>query len=447
MPFSRLIIPPRAVSRAFMWGLVVLCPTACRPGSPPPSDTAHEGCGKDTDCKSDRICDEGRCVAPPGAETLHGAPAPTPPDGGDRWRRGGPGGDAPSLARGPRAAPKMVWDVDLGAVIYARATLATGAEGAPVAYVGTHAGRFVGVVAEGPHEGELVLDLTLGGMVWGTAALGDDGRLYVGADDDHLYAIDPGAGEIAWKLHLGDCKPTRAPGPEGARCDVDGGPTVGPGGDLYVGADGVYRLGRDGTIRWHWPDDVERPRHVFSAPVVTTEGLVVFGGQDGFVTALDTDGALRWRHKVVADVDGSAAVGIDGTFYVGGDDGRVHALRSDGSLKWSFVAQKDIRSAIAVAPDGNVYVTSFDGNLYALDPAGNVRWVLPTAGRIAASPVLDADGVVYVGSQDDHLYAVTESGDVRWSVEFPTDIDASVAIAPGGTLVVGTDDGHLRGLR
>src|SRR5690606_25501229 len=130
----------------------------------------------------------------------------------------------------------------------------------------------------------------------------------------------------------------------GARCDVDGGPTLGPDGDLYVGAAGVYRISTDGKIVWHWPD-VERPRHVFSTPTVT-DALVVFGGQDGFVTALTRDGTSRWQHRVRADVDGSAAVGRDGTLYIGGDDGRVHALRPDGSLKWSFVTQAEIRSSI-----------------------------------------------------------------------------------------------------
>ncbi len=343
----------------------------------------------------------------------------------------------------------MAWEVDLGAVVFARPTLSTDSKGRSVAYVGTHAGRFAGVVTDGPEAGSIVTDLTLGGMVWATAARDADGRLYVGADDDTLYAIEPEASRIAWTKPLGNCKPARAPGPEGARCDVDGGPTLGPDGDLYVGADGVYRLTTAGQVVWHWPPEEDaRAKHVFSSPLVTREGLVLFGGQDGFVTALKSvDGSELWRYKVGADVDGSAAAGIDGTLYIGSDDGRLNALRTDGSLKWSFVTQSDIRSSVAVATDGSIYLSSFDGNVYSLDPAGNVRWMLPTGGRVASSPVLDADEVMYVGSQDDRLYAVTSEGDVRWNVEFPTDIDSSVAITAGGTIVVGSDDGRLRGLR
>ncbi len=415
----------------------------CRPEATPAPKT---GCTKDLDCKGERICVDSLCVDTDPKDALQGQAAePASPD--DSWRRGGPAGDRPSRGRGPLDAPKTAWEVDLGSVVFARPTLGSDEQGRTVAYVGTHAGRFVGAIADGPDAGSIVTDLTVGGMVWSTAAQDRQGRLYVGADDDTLYAIEPGASKILWSKKLGDCNPARAPGPEGARCDVDGGPTIGPDGDLYVGADGVYRITTAGAVLWHWPADGERAKHVFSSPLVTKEGLVVFGGQDGFVTALNSDGTQAWRYKVGADVDGSAAAGIDGSIYIGADDGRMFALRTDGSLKWSFVSQSDIRSSVAVAADGTIYLSSFDGNLYSLDPAGNVHWMLPTGGRIAASPVLDADEVVYVGSQDDRLYAVTPEGKVRWNVEFPTDIDSSVAVTDAGTLVVGSDDGKLRGLR
>jgi outer membrane protein assembly factor BamB len=348
------------------------------------------------------------------------------------------------------------WDVDLGSVVFARPTIAFGAggaDGAEVAYVGTHAGRFVGVVVEGRRAGDLVLDLDLGGIVWSTAVADARGRLYVGADNDTLFAIDPEAKSIVWARRLGDCQPARAPGPEGVRCDVDGGPTLVPDGDLLVGADGVYRISPEGEVRWHWPDtagdeaEPERPRHVFSTPVLTPQDLVVFGSQDGFVTALDAAGAPLWRHRVGADVDGTPAVGLDGTIYVGADDGSVHALHPDGSLRWRFMAQRDIRSAIEVGDDGLVLVTSFDGHLYALDPDGDLRWMVPTRGAIASSPVLDRAGTIFFGSRDEHLYAVRPTGSVAWVLEFPARIDSSVGITEAGTLVVGCDDGHLRALR
>lgn len=356
------------------------------PATHPPSET---GCSKDTDCKGERICVESHCVDPDPAQagetTEPVTPAATTPASagqGERWFRGGPGHAGASAAIAPSQQPALLWEVDLGAVVFATPTLAKGPGGALTAYVGTHGGRFVGVAVEGPRAGKLDLDLALGGRIWATAAASgelESLRLFVGNDDDKLFAIAPaakGAQQIAWTLELGNCESTRAPGPEGARCDVDGGPTIGPDGDLYVGADGVYRISPSGEIRWHWPpaEQVERAKHVFSTPVLAASGELTFGGQDGFVTSLSAaDGTQRWQYAVRADIDGSGVLGQDGAFFIGADDGRVHALRSDGSLRWSFVAQRDIRSSLGIAPDGTVFVTSFDGNLYALAASGEVR--------------------------------------------------------------------------
>ncbi len=426
-------------------GLLSACPATTHP----PSD----GCSKDTDCKGERVCVEARCVDPPvsgvaepevnSASDPVAEPAPGP---ARSWRRGGPGHAGATTAIAPRSQPKLVWEHDLGAVIFATPTLAEGPAGL-AAYVGTHGGRFVGVRVEG---GAIDLDLALGGRIWASAAASGEGaalRLHVGNDDDKLFAIDPATRAIAWTLPLGNCSGARVPGPEGARCDVDGGPTVGPEGDLYVGADGVYRISPSGEIRWHWPpaEQQERAKHVFSSPLVSDEGVVVFGGQDGFVTALSSsDGTLRWQYRVEADVDGSGVMGDDGAFFIGADDGRIHALRSDGSLRWSFVAQRDIRSSLGIAANGTLYATSFDGNLYAIQPSGEVEWVLPSGGVIHSSPVVDGEGKILFGSQDDHLYAVSPQGEVLWALELPGDVDSSIAIAPDGTLVVGCDDGHLR---
>jgi outer membrane protein assembly factor BamB len=430
------------------------------PATHPPS----AACGKDTDCKGDRICIDGDCVAPStgpsdgdGGAREH-APEAKPTAGqGQAWFRGGPGHAGASAAVGPKREPSLRWSVELGAVVFATPTLVTTATGT-VAYVGTHGGHFVGVVVDGEQAGTIVLDLELGGRIWATAAAhgeGDALRLYVGNDDDTLFSIAPnadaeGKGEgdarISWRKRLGNCESTRAPGPEGARCDVDGGPTLAPDGDLFVGADGIYRLAPDGEIRWHWPPSDIQPRakHVFSTPVLADDHVYV-GGQDGFVTALAAEtGAQQWQYTVQADVDGSGVIGPDGTFFIGADDGRIYSIRSDGSLRWSFVAQRDIRSSLGIAPDGTVYATSFDGNLYSLAPSGEVNWVLPSGGVIHSSPVVDIDGYVFFGSQDDHLYAVSSVGKVEWAIDLGADVDSSVAISDAGTLVIGCDDGTLR---
>jgi outer membrane protein assembly factor BamB len=411
-------------------GALGLAMASCRPdaeGGPTPLAE----CDDDAGCADGQHCQEGRCRAQerPAARPL----APAAALGGD-------GG-----------VPKLRWDVAGGAAISTTPVLHAGQEG-EIAVVGTHAGRVLGVLVDGESAGRLVLDLHVDGIVWSSPLAPGDGRVYFGADDDRLYAVDMRTAMVAWRMRLGDCTPARAPGPEGTRCDVDGGPVAAPGGDLYVGADGLYRIGTDGTVRWHYPAgeagarDAPSP-HVASTPVVT-ESIVVFGGHDGFVTALDHDGGERWRFSVGADVDGSPVVAADGTIVVGADGGRISALDpDDGSLRWAFAAEKDVRSGIARGPDDTLFATSLDGRLYALGPGGRVRFIVPTEGPIASTPVIDAAGNVFFGSRDDRLYAVASAGEVLWNVELPDDIDGGVAISSAGTIVVGCDDGHLRGLR
>jgi outer membrane protein assembly factor BamB len=429
---------------------------ACGESRPPSA-----GCAKDVDCKGTRICRDAVCIEPPAedlasargdaagdsAKALDGADAAA---GGPRPHRGGPAPLGPLTMVGPKTDPTPQWEVALGAPIVASALLVD-REAVQVAFVGTHAGRFVGVTTAASGStpaGSIVIDVPIGGRIWSTAAQLQDGSVVVGSDDDVLVAIDPAAGTERWRVKLGSCAATRAPGPEGARCDVDGGPTVGDDGDVYVGSDGVYRLRPDGTMIWKWPATVERPSHVYSSPVLDRRDGLVVGAQDGWVTRLRrSDGAESWRYKIGADVDGTAAILSDDTVVIGADDGRVHAIRSDGSLRWSFLAQRDIRSAIALGLDDEIFATSHDGNLYAIAASGEVRWVFGTQAPIQSSPVVDAEGRVYFGGQDGFVYALERDGTLAWRHEVGVDVDAAVAITREGALIFGADDGKLRAIR
>jgi outer membrane protein assembly factor BamB len=378
-----------------------------------------------------------------------GADAPRAERADRPWRRGGPGSPTPLALEGPEAAPAALWERPLGAAITGAPAFAPVADGAQAAFVGTHSGRFVGVILEGPRAGEIAVDVNVPGMIWGTAARGADGALVFGADNDTLYAVDPATGAIAWSQRIGACDPPRAIGPEGTRCDPDGGPTIAADGAIFVGADGVYRLEATGALRWHYPPaDVDpRPRHVGAAPLVTRDGGVVVGGQDGVLVALDRDGGLRWRVELGPDVDAAPVMLKSGVVVAAADDGRVVAIDPAGETRWTFTAGKDVRAPLALAADDTIYAASFDGLLYALRPDGALRWSFTAGGPIASAPVVDAAGRVYFGARDDFLYAVDARGRLRWRVELPEDVDAGVGISDGGVIVVGGDDGVLRALR
>ncbi len=323
----------------------------------------------------------------------------------------------------------------MGAVVTGRPLVLGGSE--PSVVVASHSGR---VVRAAIADGGVRYDVALDGIVWSSPALDPSGRVWIGADDDTLYGLGDD-GVVRSRLRLGDCEPPRAAGPEGTRCDVDGGPVVLPDGDVLVGADGVYRVAPDGTIRWHAPAD--RPaRHVATAPL-PIESLVVWGGYDGNLTAVDREGKLQWSLRIGADVDG-APVRAGDHILAGADDGKLYAVDRQGAIAWSFATKGPIRAAAAVAADGSVLVPSSDGKLYALEPSGKLRWSFATAGALVATPLVDADGNVYFGSRDDRLWSLSDRGALRWSLEFPADLDAPVVLAPGGVLVVACDDGIVR---
>ena len=246
--------------------LSLLTGTACSGAGRAPTQSP---CGKDTDCKGTRICVQGACVEPsrPGVRGGGGGsvgaidddgggaggPRPFAMLGGDPAHRGRAGGPA------PKTAPKEIWSVALGATVTGSPTI--GPDG--TVYVAAHDG---GLTAVDP-AGAVKWKFTMPERSWSTPAVAEDGTVYVGSDDDHLYAITA-ACALKWKLRIGTCDP-KGFGPEGTRCDADGGPVIGDDGTIYLGGDGVHAVWGDGTLRWRFATG----EHVSTAPAVTAAGV------------------------------------------------------------------------------------------------------------------------------------------------------------------------------
>jgi outer membrane protein assembly factor BamB len=197
--------------------------------------------------------------------------------------------------------------------------------------------------------------------VFAAPAIDAAGRVFVGSQDHHVYAL--GADHRAlWSVDLG--------------ADVDGAPAIGDDEGVFVGTDGgeVVRLdGADGRIVWRTPlggyvrgplsiarnGDVmagvygPAPREVrlrgADGAVVGTLsvqgtgarefgvhggaledslGTLVFGTQADDVLAVDESGRLLWREPTHGDVDAPVTLLRDGTLVVASDDGMVRAFRA-----------------------------------------------------------------------------------------------------------------------
>ena len=108
-------------------------------------------------------------------------------------------------------------------------------------------------------------------------------------------------------------------------------PAIGADGTVYVGSDDdkVYALdGATGAKKWEF----ETGGGVYSSPAIGADGTVYVGSDDNKVYALD--GATGPRSGSSRPVTGhsSPAIGADGTVYVGSADRKVYAL--EGASPW-----------------------------------------------------------------------------------------------------------------
>jgi outer membrane protein assembly factor BamB len=253
-------------------------------------------------------------------------------------------------------------------------------------------------------SGTLKWQYRAGEYVHVSPALAADGTVYFGSSEGHLYAVDP-SGNLKWRYEEAGISSSLA---------------VAADGTVYFGArksDSSYLCAIDfnGILRWRCiaePDDI-----FVSTPVVNADGTIYFGSSNGragvyecYLYAISTDGSLKWRYRTRGgEIQSSPVVGADGTVYVGSQigDGCLTALNSDGTLKWEFATGHDIFSP-ALAADGTVYVGSSDGYICAVSN-GTLKWRYRVANSFVSPPNLAADGTVYVGSDDGRLYAIVGS--------------------------------------
>jgi len=128
---------------------------------------------------------------------------------------------------------------------------------------------------------------------------------------------------------------------------VSSSPCVSPDGTVYVGSNDqkVYAL-KDGKKLWEF----ETGGHVFSSPCVGPDGTVYVGSCDANLYALK-DGKKLWEFKTGDEIRSSPCLGPDGTVYVGSDDKKVYALRNPLDNFTAIENEKDTAEASGAATD------------------------------------------------------------------------------------------------
>jgi outer membrane protein assembly factor BamB len=327
-----------------------------------------------------------------------------------------------------------------------------------------------------------------GGRIFSSPAVAN-GVVYVGSDDNNVYALKASTGAVLWKYTTGG--------------RVESSPAV-ANGVVYVGSDdmNLYALNAStGTLLWQYTTGAE----VVSSPAVAN-GVVYFGSGDKNLYALDAGaGALLWKYPTGEGIGSSPAVGSyfvwfgseDPNYYNAGAFYSLEASTGDlmwsadmwfsqngyvsfssptfgpplfvdvgissqqmsisslycfgmfGGLLWDHLLGGASASSPAVANgvvyngSSGTYYGKAPASLYALNAAsGALLWQYLPNGDIESSPAV-ANGVVYFGANDKNLYALNAStGALLWSYTTGGGVESSPAVA-NGMLYVGSDDGNV----
>lgn len=230
-------------------------------------------------------------------------------------------------------------------------------------------------------------------LLTGNPAVAPDGTVYVSSFQGNLFALNPD-GTVKWSYALG-----------GATSD----PALGSDGTIYITHAGtLYAIGSGGALQWSAPCGVG-VGGTYVSPAVGADGTIYVSAWNRVLYAFHSNGTPAWNLTVATDGESdSPAIGADGTIYVGtyGQTmSYVSAVGTDGVLKWrnSYSASGD---SVSIGSDGTLYVDG-GGTLFALDRSGQQLWTFtsPTY-RSIANPVIGKDGTIYIGGDDGKLYAI-----------------------------------------
>lgn len=173
-------------------------------------------------------------------------------------------------------------------------------------------------------------------------------RVYMGALDGTVYALNATTGTVAWQCFIG------------ARVSTA---LVMAGDDLYAGtaAGRLVRLDpRTGDVR----GEIDLGELLFYIPAVTEGSVVVFAGTERLVCVERSLARICWERKTNERWNSKGPVVVGPLVLAGTAEGLVTALRlADGTPVWSRRVDGEVRSVNFI--DGCVYVGTLGGVLYA----------------------------------------------------------------------------------
>jgi outer membrane protein assembly factor BamB len=268
---------------------------------------------------------------------------------------------------------------------------------------------------------ELIWKYKVGGSEI-SAPVVDRGTVFVGSDDNNLYAINAANGSLKWQY------------PALGRVYT---PAAKDGLVFAASFDNnIYALDQDGNLKWQTGTGNSQ-----ASPVVAYN-RILYGGFDKYIYAIHIiNGSIKWQYATGDWVESSPAIS-QGVIYAGSNDNKIYALDPDGHLRWSYTTGGSIVSSPSVV-NGIVYAGSKDNSIYAIDSTdGTFKWSRKTNDWVISSPAV-FENKVFAGSNDNYIYALDiDSGDVIWNYMTNGRVD-SPSVVVRGALYAGSEDGII----
>ncbi|MBN2588218.1 MAG: PQQ-binding-like beta-propeller repeat protein [Sedimentisphaerales bacterium] len=301
----------------------------------------------------------------------------------------------------------------------------------------------------------------------------DSNIVYVGSNDDNIYAIDLYTGDKVWSYKTDD--------------SVEA-PPLCINGMVYAGSLGGFFYAIDansGEFKWKYETDgsIYGAANWTYSPDKKSIWIIV-GSYDNFLYCFNfANGKLVWKYESDNFINGSTAI-EDQTVVFGGCDEVIHAISLTNGNQIAKIEDVSNIAASAAILDGQVYVGNYNNVFLKADiksekilweytesdapffssPAigedyiivgsrdehvhcigrndGKKIWTFTTLGEVDSSPVICGDKVIF-GSEDGNIYMIRLSdGSQVWSYEIGQGVNSSPAVAQG-MVVIGCDDGYV----
>jgi len=231
---------------------------------------------------------------------------------------------------------------------------------------------------------------------WLSAPLVQDGRVYFGSSDHHVYALDAITGQEAWRFEADD--------------SIHAAPALSDG-RLFIATWGTTLYALDaatGAKLWDFQGGKDADTGIFqgfsAAPTVDGD-TVYIGSRDGYMRAFDTaDGKLRWAYDAEKSwVLATAAVDADNLYFPTSDTTIFVALdKRTGQEKYRTDTRVWTYTSPVIAGD-YVFAGTMTGDLYGFDKrTGKIVWHYQTDEAKA-----------------DALDLIDDAGKLRMDVLFP----------------------------